>query len=75
MKENKFNRLKPNTNNFYLIVYSKTILCFQIFVYLILAEKAAHSSSTKTFRKNHKLSSGNLRVTSRHIDRFFIQKS
>ena len=46
MKENKFNRLKQNTNNFYLIVYSKTIPCFQIFVYLILAEKAAHSSST-----------------------------
>ena len=46
MKENKFVRLKPNTNFFYLIVYSKKIPCFQIFAYLILAEKAVHSGST-----------------------------
>ena len=46
MKENKFNRPKPNTNNFFLIVYTKTTPCFQIFAYLILAERAAHSRST-----------------------------
>ena len=38
MKENKFNRLKPNRDNFFLIVYSKTIPCFQIFAHLILAK-------------------------------------
>ena len=46
MKENKFYRLnQTQTINFYFIVYS-TIPCYQIFAYLMLAEKAAHSSST-----------------------------